>query len=554
MNDIRDLLLRDEALLLFLIIGIGYLIGEIKVKGFSLGVAAVLFVGLAFGSWQPAGAKPFHVAHAVTEVGLVLFVYAVGLTSGPGFFRAFRDKGMRYNLCVAGAVMGGAIVAIGGGNALGLEPGMIAGAFCGGLTNTPAMAAASQFLRTQSEALASQPVVGYSVTYPLGLLGGVTALYALTWVNKAAFAREREERAAAAKRQSELTTHSYVIASEALAGKAIGALRIREVTGVQLTRIRENGSDVVRVPSKYTVLQLGDTVTGFGPPEKLREAIAYFGAESDERIDMQRDHVEILRILMSKKSLVGTKIDELGIDEKFGAQITRVRRADREFMPTEGMTLALGDRLRVVVPREKVTEVTHFFGDSERAKMDLDYTAMTLGISAGVLLGMLPIPIPGLGSVSLGFAGGPLIVALVLGYLGRTGPIVWAIPLEASETIRHIGLLLFLAGVGVLAGNNLVPALSSNGLQVAGLGFGITASTALLCMTFLRVFAKAPVIDALGTTSAMLTQPSTLEISRKMSGADDVYVCYATSQPVAQITKIILAQLLVMIGMKFGVM
>jgi putative transport protein len=554
MNGIRDLLLRDEALLLFLIIGIGYLIGEIKVKGFSLGVAAVLFVGLAFGSWQPEGAKPFQVAHAVLEVGLVLFVYAVGLTSGPGFFRAFRDKGMRYNLCVAGAVLGGAVVAMAGGRLMDLEPGMIAGAFCGGLTNTPAMAAASQYLRTQSAALASQPVVGYSVSYPLGLLGGVTALYTLTWLNRGAFAREREERAAAAKRQSELTTQSYVIASGELAGKAIGALRIRDVTGVQLTRIRRAGSDVVRVPTKYDVLGIGDTVTGFGPPEKLRAAVAYFGRESEERLDMNRDHVEILRVLMSRKALVGMKIEELGIDEKFGAQITRVRRADREIMPTEGMTLALGDRLRIVAPREKVAEVTHFFGDSERAKMDLDYTAMTLGISAGVLLGMLPIPVPGLGSVSLGFAGGPLIVALVLGYLGRTGPIVWAIPLEASETIRHIGLLLFLAGVGVLAGNNLVPALSSNGLEVAALGFAVTLATATLCITFLRVFAKAPVIDALGTTSAMLTQPSTLEISRKMSGTDDVYVCYATSQPVAQITKIILAQLLVMVGMRFGVM
>ncbi len=550
MDTLRSLLAGNEALLVFVIIGIGHLIGTIRIRGFSLGVAAVLFTGLAFGAWTEPGKPALHVSQAVIELGLILFVYAVGLTSGPGFFRAFLRHGLKYNLAVIAALAIGALVTLGGARVLGLDAGMAAGAFCGGLTNTPAMAAVSHYLHGAAPDLASNPVVGYSVTYPFGLLGGILALHALTWLSRDAFARERAAGQAARAAAAELTTQSYEVTNPDVIGHSLGELAVRDRIGVLVTRIMKRGA--VSVPTKYTVLEAGDILTGFGSPPHLEAALPFFGRTSDVKLENSREHLEVLRVLVSRRDVVGKVIDELDLARRFGAQITRVRRADLEFMPTESMRIALGDRLRIVAPRERVAEVTSFFGDSERQKMDLDITALTIGISLGVLVGMLPIPIPGIGSLTLGFAGGPLLVALVLGYFGRTGPVVWTIPLEASETLRHIGLLLFLAGVGVLAGGNIVPALAADGAKVAFLGFAATLATSAACLICLRGFAGAGIVDTLGVASAMLTQPSTLEVGRRLADSDDVYVAYATSQPVAAITKIIFAQVLAIVLLRMS--
>jgi putative transport protein len=210
--------------------------------------------------------------------------------------------------------------------------------------------------------------------------------------------------------------------------------------------------------------------------------------------------------------------------------------------------LELGDKLRIVAPIDRMTELSGFFGDSERHVAELDYTAITLGISAGVLLGMLPFPIPGGEAVSLGFAGGPLVTGLILGKIGRTGRIVWSIPLEANHALRHIGLLFFLAGVGVTAGSSFFEALATAGFELFILGALTTAFTAILAMSLLQSWGGATVVQTLGATSGMQTQPATLARARELVDCDDIYVAYATTYPVAMIVKIVLAQLLLLIA------
>lgn len=545
MDGLRNIFLNSEPLLLFFVIGIGYLVGQIKIQGFSLGIAAVLFIGLFFGGWRPEGAPPLLIAPQITEVGLILFVYVVGLTSGPGFFASFRKRGVRFNIAVSCALLLGATLTFFGGILMHLPAGQIAGVFCGGLTNTPALAAVTELIRSSGVGNVSFPAVGYSMAYPFGVIGGIMAFHLFFRINKSKHEQEMTNALALGEGATHLVVKNFEIQNPVLFGRSIGELAIREKIGVIISRVRHD--DKVFVPTKYTLLHKGDVVVTVGKPADIEHARDFFGAESHEHPELSTD-IDIRRILVSRRSLVGQSISELELDRKFNAQITRLRRADVEIVPSPDMTLEMGDRLMVVMPNVKVPEVTNFFGDSVRGLSDLDYTALTLGISLGVLLGMVPIPIPGGNTISLGFAGGPLIMGLILGRMSRTGPLVWTMPLETSQALSHIGLLFFLAGVGVRAGGEFFGALSTTGIKLFLLGVMTTAVTAFTAFVLLRYYAHATVIQSLGATSGMQTQPATLACAYDLTKSSDTYIAYATTYPVAMIGKILLAQLIYIIG------
>lgn len=547
MDVIWQIIHGSDALLLFLVIGIGYLLGQVRVGGFGLGVAGVLFAGLAFGAWKQPGSEPFSIAKEVTEVGLILFVYAVGLTSGPGFFTALQRNGVRFNVAVVIALVAGAVVAVLLGRALGLGAELTAGAYCGALTNTPALAAVTTMLQGGDPALSSAPTLGYSIAYPFGVIGGLLAFQALVVLDRRRFAEERGKVDIRAVKAAALPVRgNFEVRRPGIFGRPIGDLRIQDVTGVIISRVR-HGSDVF-VPTKYTVLNEGDVVLAVGTRETIEKAKEFFGGESEEHLEADEENIEVRRVLVSNKKLVGKSIGELALDGRFNAQVTRLRRADIDLVPSPEMRLQLGDRLRIVMPHDRVQAVSEYFGDSQRDMAELDYTALTLGISLGVLIGMIPLPIPGAGTVKLGFAGGPLLAALILGKLGRTGPITWSIPLEANQALRHIGLLFFLAGVGVKAGSQFTEAVARSGWQLLVLGLTVTVVTTTLTMVLLHLLARPSVAGLMGATSGMQTQPATLARAYELSRSEEVYVTYATTYPVAMIGKIIIAQLLVILG------
>lgn len=550
MDSVREIILQSEPLLLFLVIGIGFLVGQVKISGVKLGVAGVLFVGLFFGAWQAEGRPSFSIAHQVMQVGLILFVYTVGLTSGAGFFASLKLRGARFNAALVCALVCGAIVTLVVGQWLALEVGQIAGVYCGGLTNTPALAAVTELLTNSGIGDPRDPAVGYSMTYPYGIIGGMLAFQLFAWAYREPAARERAAAESKAKAKADVKSGNFEIRNPELFGKAIGAMRIRDKVGLVVSRLRHK-EDVV-VPTKYSILHEGDVVTAVGADAQLNEAEEFFGARSSEHLEEVVGSITTRRILVSRKDLAGRSIQRLELDRFFNAQITRLRRADLDIVPGYEMKLELGDRVRVVMPSDKVAEVTNFFGDSEKGISQLDYTALTLGISLGVLIGMIPIPVPGGAYVSLGFAGGPLVAGLVLGKLGRSGPLVWTLPLEANQAIRHIGLLFFLAAVGVMAGGRFLEALAGSGWRLFVLGFCTTTVTTAMTLLLLRHYGKGTVVESIGATAGMQTQPATLARAYDMSQSDETYVAYATTYPVAMVGKIVIAQLLVIIGNGLG--
>lgn len=530
------LLQEQELLLLFAVLTTGLALGHVRISNFSLGISGVLFTGILFGAWRGDLPTPLSLSPTLRDFGLVLFVYAVGLTSGPGFFSAFARRGLSLNLAVGGALVAGAGVAMALGRVLALPSGIVAGVFCGALTNTPALAAVVELARGSSAPAA--PTLGYSVTYPFGIIAALALFHGLVRVRGRAFANERGE--AKVRAEKHVFTGNFVIENPEMCEQAIGALRIRDRTGLLISRVRHGKTTFV--PSKYTVLHLKDIVTVVGTPEDLERAKGLLGTVSLEHLEARREDVDMRRILMSKKALVGRRLGDLDLGTRFHAQVTRLRRADLDLVPSEDTRLELGDRLRVVAPAAALPALGEFFGDSVKDASTVDFLGLAIGIALGLLVGQIPIPTPG-GSIRLGIAGGPLLVALALGRQGRLGPFLWSLPFEANTVMRELGLLLFLAAVGTTAGAQLSTASGSTGLSIFGLGLAVTLATNVLLMLALAWWARAGVIATLGAASGLQTQPATLAAAYDISGGnDEVYVAYSLVYPVAMVGKIMLAQ------------
>lgn len=564
MSTFAKLLAEHELLLVFLVVMGGVLLGRVTLFGTRLGVAGVLFTGLALSALVGGGDTPLAITPILRDLGLVLFVYCIGISSGPGFFRAWRDHGLRMNLAVLASLVVAGAVALSLGHLFALDRGYLTGIVCGALTNTPALGAAAE--RVAHTPLAAHPGVGYAVAYPFGVFGALLVLRVFARVRQRRLESEREDATPSTARA--LMTANFVITNPELDKKVIGELRVRDRVGVVISRLARGATSPAGSPAspdqkdrsdqkpaphtpivvtKYTTLALGDTVTAVGPADALAEAESYFGQRSDAHLELDRGHIDMRRVLVSKRSLVGKRISELHIDQRFGAQVTRLRRADVDLLPSPDMRLELGDRIRVVAPTDKLPELARFFGDSERDLAQLDFVALAIGLSAGLLLALVPIPGPG-GAMSLGVAGGTLIASIVLGRLGRSGPLVWSLPYEIMTSLRDLGLLLFLAGVGVSAGQSLGTLEGDTALGMFAVGAAITLATSVVGVALMHRWARASVIGTMGATAGLQTQPATLAAAYDFSGrSEETYVAYAVVYPVAMIGKILLAQVLVML-------
>jgi putative transport protein len=540
MHSFIEILIHFPILALFLAIGIGYLLGEIDFFGFRFGIAGVLFAGLAVGALDPGIALP----EIVPTLGLILFVYMVGLQSGPALVQSIRERGYRDSAFAAVILTFGAAIAWGCSWILRLNGSRAAGLFCGAVTNTPALAAARETVREiasksgiaadQVKALADQPVVQYSIAYPIGVVG-VLLMFQL--MRKVWRIRTVETRPA-----DGILVRDFVVRNPALRGRTLASVSESASAAFAVSRVHQGGRTEVATPG--TTLELGAIVSVVGEAEGQCEAAGLFGESSPLRIEGDNSRIEAKRVFVSSPAVVGCTVAELGLD-RFPAIISRVRRGDAEIVATPDARLEYGDLLRVITDRHRIGEVRQFFGDSIRGGAEAHFGPIALGIVLGVLLGMIPAPLPNGASLKLGYAGGPLIVALILGKLGRTGRITWVIPAGANITLRQIGLLLFLGGVGTRAGWEFVRTLQNDGLPTLAAGAAITLSVALATLVFGHKFLKMPFDFVTGVMSGIQTQPACLAFAAGQAKNDEPNIGYAAVYPAATIAKIILAQLLV---------
>ena len=523
------LLAQFPMLFFALLLVLGALLGQIRIAGATLGPAAVLFVALGMTAWGIAQGVELTVPEVLGTFGLILFTYTVGIISGPNFFGSLR-RGWPVMLATVACLAVAAVVAALGGKALGLPNPVIAGTYAGALTNTPALAAASQ-----AAGEAQLPAVGYSISYLWGVVG---MMLATAWTLR----RGARDNTTSSPRLEQRT-----VRVDRAGGPTVGQLLKNHAGAVTVTRVK-HATGPMMVASPDEPLDRGDLISVIGPADALASVTAELGHTSSVDIIGDRTDLDSNRVTLSSATFAGRRLDELDLGVRFGAHVSRVRRGDVDMIPTRDFVLQLGDRLRVVAPRDQMRPLRAYLGDSERGFSDINPLGLALGLTVGIVIGMIPIPLP-TGTFTLGSAAGTLLAGLVFARIGRIGQVPISMPTAAAHALSALGMLVFLAYAGTKAGLLFAEAVSSNlGWKVALLGFVVTvvAAGGLLLAGRLQ---RTDWVQLAGQLGGAQTQPALLAFANSRSGFDNrVSLGYALVYPAAMVGKILFAQLLVLLG------
>ncbi|AKK09264.1 transporter [Corynebacterium testudinoris] len=536
-----NIFVESPLLALLVIMAVGLLLGRVRIFGFRLGVAAVLFVGLVMAAIEPA----IQIPSLIYIVGLSLFVYTIGLESGHDFFANFRSKGLRNNLLavIAFAVISAATYGL--VKLFSLHGVTGTGMFTGALTNTPAMAAVVEALPTiytdagELKSVEALPLVAYSLAYPLGVLLVILTIAFLGKLWKVDYDQEALEQGVAVQ---ELYTRRILVRRDDL--HAIAELPEDLNLSVIVSRLERDGEQ--RIPSQSAWAKQGDILSVVGTEEELERAAELLG-EALPGDPFHGHDLDYRRIFVSNNDLVGIPLAKLR-PQLSGLLITRVRRGDHDMIATPDTILQLGDRVRVVSAHNRMGKVTRLFGDSYRRLSDVNLFPLVAGLAIGVAVGMIAIPIPGGAELKLGSAGGPLVVALILGAIGRTGKIVWQVPYGANLALRQMGITLFLAAIGTTAGAGFRDALSDPvSLSIIAAGGLVTLILSVFVMVVGYKIMKLSFGETAGVLAGIQTQPAVLAYLSDTAKNELPAMGYTSVYPVSMVLKIIAAQVLLIL-------
>lgn len=535
-----QLLSESPLLLLFLVLAIGAPLGKIKIGGVNAGITSILFTGLAFGALSPTIKLPA----IVYEIGLVLFIYCIGISSGEQFFGNLRKKGLGENALAFGSVLLVAVVMVLISVFASFKSSYLVGIFAGSLTNTPSLAASLEFIKAVTpvdliEHALAEPVVAYSVCYPMGVMGMILAIILFQRIFKTSL-----KSGAGIADADKLTNATVVISNGNVIGMAVGEIITSNKLKVVFGRISREGTSFLALNN--TLLEKGDLMTIVGKPAEVERAIRVLGERSSIKLEMDHQQLDVRRIFVSNHDLVGQSLKDLNLPHTMGIIITRIRRGDSDILPNAETTLQFGDRVRVLTGRSELASASKFFGDSYAAQSEVDILTLGLGVAIGFFIGMIPIPLPGGIVLKLGIAGGPLIVALILGAVNRIGKLVFVMPYSANNTIRQFGLVLFLAGVGTRSGFAFRETIahSDQGLNFFLIGSMITLSIGFLFLFVGHRFLKISFPRLAGMLAGFQTQPAVLAFVNEQARSEQPNIGYSSVFPIATLSKIILAQVL----------
>lgn len=537
-----QLLSENEILLLFSVITIGYLIGQLKIGKSKLGVVAVLFTGLFFGAMN----KNFQLSEIIFQIGLIIFVYTIGLSSGPAFFNSYIKNGFKDFIFIAATVICTGLIAAGFSLLFGFSPASIAGIFAGSSTNTPALASVIDIINNLFEAevgakITQEAVVAYSYAYVSGILGVIFAVILSEKIFKIDYEKEKFELRKEYPSENRLTSYVVEITNKEIVGKDIRSIRRLENLNIIFGRLKNDDITDTELIDYNTKLKLNDLVSIIGNEEDLKGAVEFLGIRKDKLYLNDRNKYDVRRIFVSNPSIIGRTIGELNLKQNFDATITRIRRGDLEILAKDDVSLELGDRIRFVALRKDLKTLSKYFGDSYQSSASVNLFSFGLGIVLGLLLGSIQFSLGSTLNFQLGLAGGPLIISLILGALKRTGPIVWTLPYSATITLQQIGLVLLLTVIGVRSGNSFVDSLSIEGFMFMLVGLIIAFSAAFLMLFIGYKLLKYPFSILIGMVS---NQPALLDFAVSRSKAKIPTFGYATMFPIALIMKLLVAQIL----------
>ncbi|MBC7885762.1 MAG: putative transporter [Saprospiraceae bacterium] len=545
--------ITQSLVVMLLCIGLGVFAGRIKIGSVSLGVSAVMFIGLILGHFGYSMKED--ISGFIRDFGLILFVYGIGIQVGPSFFSSFRKEGLKFNILSAGTVLTGGLVTYliyliaspGIENAVGLMSGAV--------TNTPGLGAAKSTLdeiQTRFPGSAfDDPAVAYAITYPLGVLGVIAMIILIKNIFKIDLKYELDQLNVEKQRAEEkLIRKKARVINPDVYGKSIyEILKENKLSDLIISRLKHSGSKEVFSPSPDSKLQEKDVLMIVGKPQSVEKFIHLTGKESTDT-QIEADHDIISKtIFVTRKSATHKKLSQLNLFNKYGLKVTRVYRSGMELLANPSLELYYGDRLRVVGNKDDITEVEKVIGNSEKRLLEPDFLSLFGGLVIGIVIGSIPIMIPSLPvPVKLGFAAGPLLSALLISRYGGIGVIHSYINNGAIYFMKDLGICLFFASVGLHAGTNFYDNfLSQNGWLWLFYGLLITIIPLIIMVIIGRVFMKINYFHLAGLMSGTYTDPAALSFCNGYMDSDIPVRTYATVYPLVTIMRIFVAQLMILL-------
>ena len=519
MEVIKTFLEQQPLMALFLTIAIGYLVGEINIKGFSLGVGAVLFVALAIGWFAPKSVP----GAMVGTLGLALFLYTVGIQFGKQFFVGLKSsRGRRANMMALIGVLSAGAVSLLLVKTMDVKLGSALGLFAGSGTSTPTLQAAIAVL------LNNDPAVGYSVSYPFGVAGPILFLYLAFLILKPKI----ETPAGTGLEMLEI-----LVRNAALSGKPLAEVMATLPAEVQIVATRRAGRNEPASPT--SIVEENDVLLVVAADkEALGQASRSLGDAAPGHLVVDRKHLDYLRVFASRQAVVGRALGDLKMPGENGSVVLHVRRGDTDLLARPDLVLEFGDRVGLLANRELFAAMRKFFGDSIKRTAEFSYISIGLGMALGFLVGALRVPPPFVGKLSVGLAG-VLIVALILGNLRRTGGMNWTLPLSANLVLRNFGLTLFLAQVGMSSGPKFAATITETGFQMLGLGALVLVALVFPIMLLGLFVYQMPYDEVAGIVAGACGNAAILAYSNKLVPTDQPDISYAMIFPGMTIVKIV---------------
>ena len=540
--------IAHTVLVLSLVITVGIMLGKIKICGISFGVTWILFVGIAAGHFGMT--VDHNTLHFIKEFGLILFVFSIGLQVGPGFFSSFKEGGIKLVGCAAAIVALGALTTYVIHLVTGTPMPTMVGVMSGAVTNTPGLGAAQQAYADASGINDPSIALGYAVAYPLGVVGIIMTLIIIRFITRVDFAEENKALEAISSERTNADKLSVVFTNGALEGQNIAHLRELINRSFVISRIMHEDGTIV-IADGDSVLKIGDRLRVICSADDSEAVVAFFGQQIEMSMEdwgqgqTPQSQLVSRRIIITKPSINGKRLSDLHLRTKYGINITRINRAGIDLIPYQGMELQMGDRVMVVGNEHAIEQVANVLGNSLKKLRQPQLLTIFFGIALGVLLGSIPlmsIPQP----VKLGLAGGPLIVAILVGRFGPHFHLVTYTTMSANLMLREVGLAMFLAGVGIGAGNGFVDAIVNGGYRWVGYGVIITMVPILVVGLFARLKLKMNYYTLMGLIAGSTTDPPALGYANATAGNDMPAVGYATVYPVVMFLRVLTAQLLIL--------
>ncbi len=530
---------------------IGMTLGGIRVRGVKLGTAGVLFAGLLVGHFS--NPIDHHTLEFVKEFGLILFVFCIGLQLGPGFFASFQQSGFRLNALALAIVLLGALVSVGFGWLLKLEYPAVLGIFSGATTNTPSLGAAQQTLASfpnMTDEQRALPALAYAVSYPFGIIGIIGTLLALRRIFQIDVAAEAAAFAEQGSRGTpSLVRQVLIVENPNLQRMTIGELPGLRESGVVVSEVRHVGDASVLPATNQTRVQIGDRLQVIGTAEGVAQFQRIVGAMSVEPLHDEEGPIQRERIVVTNKKIPGQTVRMVQQEMLQGVVLTTVVRGEIEMVAVPDLPIRFGDVLQVVGTPPDIKRAAKKLGNSVHALNETHFVPLFAGIGVGILLGTLPIPCPGLPQpLKLGLAAGPLIVAILVGRVGRIGRLVWHMPRNANLAFRELGIALFFAAVGLLAGPTFFSAACSwAGMQWLLVGLCVTVLQLVIVGAFARLMLLMNYVELCGLIAGSMTDPPALAFANSVCGSESPSVGYAAVYPLTMLLRIMTAQTLAVI-------